>query len=85
VTVSVRPEQISISHRRPTSKYNFVSGVVDQFAYMGSYTLFYVRLASGKVVVSNVSRLVAQHMEKVPNYDEFVYLSWEPASCVVLD
>ncbi|MFM9835702.1 MAG: ABC transporter ATP-binding protein [Methylophilaceae bacterium] len=85
MTVSVRPEQISISHRRPTSKHNFVSGVVDQFAYMGSYTLFYVRLASGKVVVSNVSRLVAQHMEKVPNYDESVYLSWEPASCVVLD
>ena len=84
LTVSIRPEQISISHQRPAGKHNFVSGVVDQFAYMGSYSLFYVRLASGKVVVANISRLVAQHMEKLPNYDETVYLSWEPASCVVL-
>ena len=85
LAISIRPEQISISYKRPQAKQNSTSGVVDQLAYMGSYSLFYVRLASGKLVVTSVSRLILQQMEKQPNYDETVYLSWNPASCVVLN
>ena len=85
LAISIRPEQISISHKRPQAKQNSTSGVVDQLAYMGSYSLFYVRLASGKLVVTSVSRLILQQMDRQPNYDETVYLSWNPASCVVLN
>ena len=85
LAISIRPEQISISHKRPQTQRNSTAGVVDQLAYMGSYSLFYVRLTSGKLVVVSVSRLILQQMEKQPNYDETVYLSWSPASCVVLD
>ena len=85
LAISIRPEQISISYKRPQAKQNSTSGVVDQLAYMGSYSLFYVRLACGKLVVTSVSRLILQQMEKQPNYDETVYLSWNPASCVVLN
>lgn len=85
LAISIRPEQISISHKHPQAKQNSTSGVVDQLAYMGSYSLFYVRLASGKLVVSSVSRLILQQMDRQPNYDETVYLSWNPASCVVLN
>ena len=83
--VSIRPEQISISPKRSASKQNSASGVIEQMAYMGSYSLFYVRLASGKLIVASVSRLILQQMEKQPNYNETVYLSWNPASCVVLN
>jgi len=82
--VSIRPEQIAISHQAPDKSHNVASGVVEQIAYMGSYSLFYVRLHSGKLIVISVSRQVTQRMESVPNYDEKVYLSWEPMSCVVL-
>jgi len=82
--ISIRPEQITISHQLSDKQHNVATGVVDQIAYMGSYSLFYVRLSGGKLVVASVSRLVTQRMEKVPDYDETVHLSWEPISCVVL-
>jgi putrescine transport system ATP-binding protein len=84
VCVSIRPEQIAISHKQSAKKHNVATGVVEQIAYMGSYTLFYVRLTNGKLILSSVSRLVTQCMEKIPSYDDTVYLSWEPMSCVVL-
>lgn len=84
VCVSIRPEQIAISLKAPIKKHNVATGVVEQIAYMGSYSLFYVRLTSGKLIVASVSRLITQGMEKLPYYDETVYLSWEPTSCVVL-
>lgn len=82
--VSIRPEQIAISHESSNKQHNVATGVVEQIAYMGSYSLFYVRLSGGKLVMASVSRLVTQRMEKMPDYDETVYLSWEPMSCVVL-
>ncbi len=82
--ISIRPEQIAISYQVPDKPHNVATGMVEQIAYMGSYSLFYVRLNSGKLIVASVSRLVTQRMESVPDYDETVYLSWEPMSCVVL-
>jgi putrescine transport system ATP-binding protein len=83
--VSIRPEQISMSHKPSAQKQNIATGIVEQIAYMGSYSQFYIRLESKKLVLVSTSRLEAQHMEKMPSYDDQVYLSWEPNSCVVLN
>ncbi len=84
LSVSIRPEQIAISLKPEAKKHNVATGVVDQIAYMGSYSLFYIRLTGGKLIVASVSRLVTQLMERMPSYDDTVYVSWEPMSCVVL-
>lgn len=84
LSISIRPEQIAISQQPSSKPCNIATGIVDQIAYMGSYSLFYVRLTGGKLIVVSVSRLVTQLMEKIPSYDDTVYLSWEPMSCVVL-
>lgn len=84
LSISIRPEQIAISQQPSSKQFNITIGIVDQIAYMGSYSLFYVRLTGGKLIVVSVSRLVTQLMEKIPSYDDTVYLSWEPMSCVVL-
>jgi len=84
MSVSIRPEQIAISLKPVAKKHNVATGVVDQIAYMGSYSLFYIRLTGGKLIVASVSRLVTQLMERMPSYDDTVYVSWEPMSCVVL-
>jgi putrescine transport system ATP-binding protein len=83
--VSIRPEQISMSHKPSAQKQNIATGIVEQIAYMGSYSQFYIRLESKKLVLVSTSRLEAQHMEKMPSYDDHVHLSWEPNSCVVLN
>ncbi|HIA2392464.1 TPA: TOBE domain-containing protein, partial [Burkholderia contaminans] len=52
-------------------------------AYMGSYSLYHVRLPSGKTVVSNLS---SSHLmnDNAPAWNDDVFVSWSPASGVVL-
>ncbi|HYS67082.1 MAG TPA: polyamine ABC transporter ATP-binding protein [Paraburkholderia sp.] len=83
VGISVRPERVKVSLDRPGSSHNWARGVVADIAYMGSYSLYHVRLASGKTVVSNLS---SSHLmsEGAPAYNDDVFVYWSPASGVVL-
>ena len=83
VGVSIRPERVTLRRQRPEVAYNWADGVVTHIAYMGSYSLYHVTLASGKTVVSNVSSLVLSEMG-TPQVDERVVVSWSPSSGVVL-
>ena len=83
VGISVRPERVRVSHEKPGTPHNWARGVVTDIAYMGSYSLYHVRLPGGKVVVSNLS---SSHLmnEGAPAWNDDVYVSWSPASGVVL-
>ena len=83
VGISVRPERIHVSREKPGSKHNWARGVVTDIAYMGSYSLYHVRLPSGKTVVSNLS---SSHLmnDGAPAWNDDVFVSWSPASGVVL-
>ena len=83
VAVSIRPERVTLRRQRPEVAYNWAAGVVTHIAYMGSYSLYHVTLASGKTVVANVSSLVLSEMG-TPQVDERVVVSWSPSSGVVL-
>ncbi|WP_155646779.1 TOBE domain-containing protein, partial [Burkholderia territorii] len=52
-------------------------------AYMGAYSLYHVRLPSGKTVVSNLSSSHLMH-DSAPAWNDDVFVSWSPASGVVL-
>ncbi|PXW24683.1 ABC transporter ATP-binding protein [Paraburkholderia caballeronis] len=83
VGISVRPERVRVTRERPASPHNWARGIVTDVAYMGSYSLFHVRLPGGKVVMSNLSSsdLMA---DNAPAWNDDVYVSWSPASGVVL-
>ena len=83
VGISVRPERVHVSREKPGSKHNWARGVVTDIAYMGSYSLYHVRLPSGKTVVSNLS---SSHLmnDNAPAWNDDVFVSWSPASGVVL-
>ena len=91
VTVSVRPERIRLSwpagHESPERSEqvcNTAEGVVEQIGYMGSYTLYYLRLPSGRIIMAHVPREVLASFEREPDYGDTVALRWSVRSLVVL-
>jgi putrescine transport system ATP-binding protein len=83
VTISVRPERLTISRAQPAQADNWARGMVTNVAYMGSYSLYHVRLDSGKTVIANLpSALLAR--DETPAFDDQVYVSWAPQAAVVL-
>jgi putrescine transport system ATP-binding protein len=84
VQLSLRPERITLSLTRGAAESNGASGTIEQFAYMGSYTLFYVRLTSGRLLAVDLSRMAVRALERAPDYGDTVYLSWDADGLVVL-
>ena len=85
--VSVRPERIRMQLAAPDIKappVNAALGTVAQIGYMGSYTLFYVTLVSGRTLVVNVPREVMMGLERAPDYDDTVLVQWSSRSMVRL-
>ena len=84
ITLSVRPERICVHEHDPGARSNCASGALEQIAYMGSYSLYYVRCRSGKLIEVSVSRQVLSQMSREPDYGDTVWLTWELDSGVVL-
>jgi putrescine transport system ATP-binding protein len=83
VGISVRPERMRVTREKPTTPHNWARGVVSDIAYMGSYSLYHVRLPGGKVVVSHLSSLDLLG-ESAPSWNDDVFVSWSSNSGVVL-
>ena len=87
VQVSIRPERIRLSlpasdAQAPAT--NSALGVVEQIGYMGSYTLYYLRLPSGRVVMVHVPREILVAFDHEPDYGDILQLRWSVRSLVVL-
>ncbi len=75
VSVAVRPEKITISAAAPQQSHNCVQGEIVELAYLGSYTVYHLKLASGmlvKAIVSNTARHGAFH----PKWGDQVFAHW---------
>jgi putrescine transport system ATP-binding protein len=83
VTISVRPERIALTRKPPDGAYNWGRGTVANIAYMGGYTLYHVKLDSGKVVVANLSSLAIGQIDS-PTWDDEVFVRWTASAGVVL-
>lgn len=83
VHMAIRPEKIKISRKKPEQASNWVQGTIEDIAYMGSLSVFKVRLASGKDVRVTQPNFV-RDMGNRFTWHEQVYLSWEVDSSVVL-
>ena len=89
VTVAIRPQKIYIEKTMPTDEngnpltYNYATGVVENIAYMGDISIYYVRIKSGKIVITTLPN-VDRFNVGLPTWDDQVFLSWDPESCVTL-
>ena len=83
LTISVRPERIALTRKPPEGAYNWGKGVVTNIAYMGGYSLYHVKLDSGKTVVANVTSLALSEIDP-PTWGDEVYVRWSASAGVVL-
>lgn len=86
VWIAVRPEKVKISKQAPDEmKYNFLKGKVNDIGYMGNHSIFRVMTENGEIVhVTHQNQYRPKGAEHEVDWDDEVFLSWEPSSAVVL-
>jgi putrescine transport system ATP-binding protein len=83
VAVAIRPEKITIGSEPPAGAYNQVRGEITELAYLGSYTVYHLRLPSGAVVKATAIN-AARYADFHPRRGDHVYASWTDDAMVVL-
>ncbi len=86
VYLSIRPEKFVISHAEPEShrKRNMVRGVVEEIIYMGTHTVFWVRVGDYRIQVrQSHDRFLLD--EKIIEHGNTVCISWHADNCYILD
>jgi len=85
VTLAVRPEKICISRTRPDGP-NVLAGVVRDLGYFGKDSLYRVALPSGVLVsVHAVNARRAGEAERVADWEDAVWLSFDPSAAILLE
>ncbi len=83
VFVSIRPEQIRVLIEQPDDETNIGHGIVTHVAWMGSYTLYQIRLDAGKIIEASVPG-IELGQDNAPGIDDEVFVTWGPDSGTVL-
>src|SRR3989338_3768111 len=83
VSVAIRPEKVMISKTAPMGQRNCTKGVVQEIAYLGDMSIYYIRLASGKMVQAALPNLL-RLSERDVQWEDEVYLFWRAENGVVL-
>jgi putrescine transport system ATP-binding protein len=84
VEIAIRPEKIFVSKDEPPDDGSVrLQGIVDDFGYLGSRSLYRVKLPSGKIVqVSSQNR--RRSITRFLEWQDSVWITWQPQSGVVL-
>lgn len=75
VTVTVRPEKITLTPDKPTGEVSVVPGTVTEVVYLGTYTSYAVGLADGTEVT--VFQQNAHDATNAAERGDAVWLSWQ--------
>ncbi|WP_374354001.1 ABC transporter ATP-binding protein [Chitinimonas sp.] len=83
VWYSIRPENVTLCRDKPARDYNWAEGKVHDIAYLGSHSVYHVKLASGRIVIANVP---SSHWGdgKPATWGEEVIVKWGDSQGVVL-
>lgn len=79
---ALRPEKTFISMDKPDMKHNMTRGTVDDIAYLGGHTVYYVKLPSGKRVhcfLANTERRAER-----PDWEQEVWVYWADDAGMVM-
>ncbi|GGE48364.1 ABC transporter ATP-binding protein [Actibacterium pelagium] len=80
---AIRPEKIAISRDKPVDVHNCVQGVVEDIAYLGNMSTYYVRLDNGSLIKAQTanSRRIAR---RGLTWEDSVWLSWTDTAGIIL-
>ncbi len=85
VSVAVRPEKISISKKPLAKGLNAVEGKVIDLGYFGKDSLYRVKLPSSALIrVNRVNDQRGHETERVAQWEDQVWLSFEPSAAILL-
>ena len=85
LNVAVRPEKITITRSKPEKARNAYQAVVNDLGYFGKDSLYRIQLPTGTVVSINVvNARRAGENERVAQWDDKVWLSFDPSSVILL-
>ncbi|MGB1026980.1 MAG: ABC transporter ATP-binding protein, partial [Rhodospirillaceae bacterium] len=80
---AVRPEKVTLSKEEPEAPHNKAPGVVAEIVYLGSISTYLVRLDNGQDVRAVITNR-ARSEEWDITWEDRVWVSWRPDSCVVV-
>jgi putrescine transport system ATP-binding protein len=83
VSIALRPEKLLISSQQPSQPHNYESGEIDDIAYLGSHSVYHVKLDSGKLVLVTTMNDERWAGARLTWHDK-VWVYWEDNSAVVL-
>lgn len=83
VWAALRPEKIWLTRERPEGEHNWAEGSVEDIAYLGGFSLYYVRTDTGELI--KVSMANTERRGTRPTWDDHVYVYWEDHSAIVLN
>jgi len=83
IAVALRPEKVRVSHAVPDGAFeNGAAGTVTDIGYLGTVSLYKVRLDDGLTLKAAVMN--EQRAERPINMNERVWVSWAPEAGVLL-
>ncbi|MCF4097523.1 ABC transporter ATP-binding protein [Maritalea mediterranea] len=80
---AVRPEKVALSVQEPIERNNRVAGRVEDIAYLGNMSTYYVRLENGNLIKSQVANDRRISRRSV-TWNDQVWLSWSDTAGIVL-
>lgn len=83
VKIALRPEKIRVVAALPEQKVNCAEGVVDDIAYLGDLSIYYVQLETGQIMTAQLQN-EDRYRKNMPTYGDRIYLEWDVDSCSVL-
>lgn len=83
ITLAIRPEKIMISTTKPEYQYNWARGVIQEIAYLGDVSIYYIKLDSSKMVMATLPNLL-RLAERNFQWEDTVYLFWRSENSLVL-
>ncbi len=83
VTLAIRPEKIMISAIKVENTKNCVEGVIEEIAYLGDVSIYYVKINSGKTIMATIPNLL-RLSERPFQWEDKVYLFWRSENSLVL-
>lgn len=80
---AIRPEKVAIATEEPLDRHNRIQGEVEDIAYLGNISTYYVRLKNGNLVkaqTANDRRLSRRNI----TWKDTVWLSWRDTAGIIL-
>lgn len=83
VWAAIRPEKVWLTREQPQGEFNWEQGEVEDIAYLGGFSLYYIRTSRGQLIKVRMAN--TERRGDRPTWEDAVYVYWEDHSAIVLN